>query len=135
MSLASFRQAVQDLYAAELDIPFSHALFDGPSEDRDVGCCFSVITRETDEDVNVTQLEVHVRVFKLYVNPDEIQQAEANAEALEALMLRVQEVIQPNQAGLGGTWFCRVVSVEIDHEAQGVEAVILGWENNPAVLA
>ena len=134
MALTEIRQAVQDELAADMaPIAFWAGRIDGPVEDRDVGCVW-VNTLAPTDDVIVQAIDVRVRVFKLWRQPDSYPALDTSvledlAEQIQAALndLRVAAAIRD-----AGAWFLQdMPSVEIDPETWGVEASVIALRHSP----
>ena len=129
MSLTGFRQAVASQLATALDIPFVDGKLDGPVSRQDLGCTFPGRTEELEGNVDIQQITVYVRVFKRMETNRRNPQVPPDPEPLEAIADLIPASLDDIQTA-AGPWYFRVVSVEVDMDTQGVEAVVVGWAQN-----
>src|SRR5215204_3921738 len=133
MSLTTFREAVQTELQTDLGITFVGGTITGPVDDRDIGCVW-IASMQPMEDAVVQAIDLRVRVFKLWRQPDSYPSLDPSA--LETLAEQVQASLVDIRASATiratGVWFLQsVASVEIDPETYGVEAQIIAARQNP----
>lgn len=131
MSLTSFRQAVQQQLAVALGIEVLSGKIDQALPDRDVGCVWVAGVREYGSNVNVEEVIGKVRVFKQWEQTQAYQQGDI--DELEALVETVQSALKAIGTA-GPLWYFRVTEVELLIEEHGIEATLVGYEQNIAGL-
>jgi hypothetical protein len=128
VSLAAFREAVRAELQADLGVPMASGPLGGPQENVAQGCVWTVGKREVGGHVDDEEIELRVRVFQLFtdrVMPENTYDPTALEDTLEA----VQTALKDKQTLLG-PWFYRVVALEIDYDAQAVDATVVGYQAN-----
>jgi len=126
--LTDFRVALQNSLSTAMGIEFRSGMIEGPVEDRTVGCVWTAGVREWDQDVNLEQVFVMVRIFKQWRQ----QQGFANTQVseLETLVESLQDTLKPLQAQFQGMWQFRLQEIEIDLETSGLEATLVCLRDN-----
>lgn len=127
----SFRIALQDQLQAALGIDFVSGWIGGVQGERDLGCTFPVSDIAWDQDILVEQTRVGVRVWLRYERSAEPEEPIDPAD-LEAAAAILKTSVAANQTGLG-PWFQQLMGVDYDAERNMFEAVVMGWQTNPAL--
>jgi hypothetical protein len=130
--LTNFRQAIEAQLQTALGISFVPGQLRGPIENRDLGCCFPVGVSEVPAHVSDEELSIRARVFKRYQAPTD-PEVPIDPGPLELLAEAIQVAVKAIETSVNGAWFARVVSVTIDTDRQGVEALIVGYGANQGV--
>ena len=129
MSTTTFRQSLMTTLETALSIPFVPGKLEGNPGRGDIGCVFPGGFSEVEDDVSLQQTTMFARVFK---KPDARRrepQKPIDPTELETLADAIPAALDDVQTS-AGPWYFRVVSVEIDMDTLGIEAVITGWEAN-----
>jgi hypothetical protein len=134
VTLVAFQDALRTQLTAALGITLQEGKLEGPAEGGDLGCIFPVSEAEDDRWVQVGHYRVAVRVFKERRTPLSPREPHHDPDPLLTLATTLKTSIQGAQTGLGGTWFHRVVSLEYDWDAYGVQAIIVSTQKNEATL-
>jgi hypothetical protein len=124
---------VQDELERDLGITFYGGTINGPIDDRDVGCVW-IASLAPMEDAVVQAVEVRIRVFKRWRQPDSYpsldpSELEDLAEQVQASLvdIRTSEAVRNS-----GAWFLQTIaSVEIDPDTYGIEATMVAARANP----
>lgn len=126
-TLTAIRTAVVTALEGAFGFDFVAGRYDGPSEDRDIGCVWIEGKREADP-VTDEEIFIGVRVFKQWAAPSGASDLPA-AQSLEEFCDLVQDTIGP-LTGSMGMWMARVAELEILWEQSGVEVTIVGRQLN-----
>lgn len=134
-SLTDFRVNLQDYLQAQLGIEFVGGMIDGPVEDRKIGCAWTASVEEWPDDVLLEQINVSVRIFLPWRQPQGTTNPTPAVRDLEQLAEDLQVILKPVQAaasgGTLGPWQFRLTGVEIDLETNGIEGSIQALQSNP----
>lgn len=116
-----------------LGIKILNGFRDGISTEEDIGCVFLAGFAEFGGDVNFTNPQMIVRVWKRR-SQEPSQNKPASPAVLYELAWQVAEILEPVQASLVEGLYFRMTGARIDHPDQGVELTLLGFARNPATV-
>jgi hypothetical protein len=130
---------VSTLTAGLTEFTIEEGKRDGPSRDRNLAVVFADDDQPENPDGNVQWIRPVLRVRAWLQNPKQVKATSPRVDtSLRDLLEQIETILQPGQVlpdvGLGGLYFF-VTGTKIDRVDWGVELVLTGWAENPAVLA
>lgn len=130
MSLTSFRQAVQDKLQDAMGITFVAGMLTAADSNRDIGCVWIAGIRER-SDVQTEEIVARARVFTQFEATQGYRQGDI--DQLETLAEQFQTALKTIQL-TAGPWMFRVTEVQLLIDEHGVEATMVGIDDNPNSL-
>lgn len=125
----TFRHALRDLLEQTFEVRFEPGMFDGPVGDRDVGFVVwdgARAGRDRTVEENVYRARLYRRHVQEQGDPTIREQTLAR---LEDDAERLEEAMRESLVRLGH-WYVNVESVGIDQDQQGVEVVVVAFDEN-----
>lgn len=138
-TITAWQTALIELLSDEddgLGIPFLAQRRDGISRERDIGCVFpgEPAWEGTNSGRSVfANFNMVVRVWRRF-SGEPAQDPQPDPEEVNVLALQLGHVLQAAQTSLLDGMYFFVTKTRCDYPARGVEATLLGWSFNPAML-
>lgn len=102
----------------------------GPSEDRTIGCVWTVGAQEIEENVHQASFIFGIRLYRQAHMPTDPYTA-LSTTPLEEDIMTLCKRLEVNQSGDGTMWFYRVTSSEIDPSLYAIELQVTARGDNP----
>jgi len=129
VSYTTFRQHVANEIAGALGITsVVDGAVAGPIERSDMVCSWPLGVRESDDSVDVEEIEIAVRILRAWQ-----QQLDPGAPIDPSPLEETMETLKSTSHNIqttSGPWFWRPVEVEADLAEWHITARVVGWQYN-----